>query len=167
MKVVKTPPKKTEKRSPLYGLAVDGDAWTIIEQAQPWFQAKTHGYEARHDQLAALALMSNINKHRTVLVSLAIPNQWELARLLQWVPSNIDPIEMIIPPLTALSHEEPTELIRFLFPSGTDIRMYMNGSFPVSPAFGDDDSQTLGLQTFHWRVSEIVDQVGALPGAYG
>ena len=167
IKVVKTPPKKSEKRSPLYGLPVDGDAWTIVERAQPWFQAETNGYEARDDQLATLARMSNVNKHRTVLISSAVPDQAILVDMIRWAPADISPIEMILPPWKPLSHEEPTELVRFLFPSGTDVRMYMDGSLPIGPMFGDEERHTGGLQTFCKRISQIIDQVGALPGVYG
>ncbi len=167
MKVVKTPPKKTEKRSPLYGLPVDGDAWAIIEEAQPWYRGKANGHEAKKDILATLALMSNINKHRTVLTSLAVPDQPMLEQMLRWTPANVQPIELILPAWKALSHEEPTELVRFLFPTGTDIRMYMNGSYPISPVFGDENTQTGGLGSFCERFSEIVGQVGSLPRVDG
>ena len=65
-----------------------------------------------------------IAKYATVLISYAVPDQVMLVDMLRWTPANIDPIEMILPPWKALSHEEPTELVRFLFPTGTDIRMY-------------------------------------------
>ncbi len=167
VKVIKTPPKKSEKRSPLYGLPVGGDAWTIIEQAQPWFQAKANGYEARDDQLATLAMMSNINKHRTILISYAVPDQAMLVDMIRWTPVDINPIEMILPPWKALSHEKPTELVRFLFPTDTNVRMYMDRSFPISPVFGDENRQTGGLGTFCTRISQIVDQVAALPRVNG
>ena len=104
MKAVKTLPKKNEKRSPLYGLTVNGDAWAIIERAQPWYRGKLYGYEAKRDILATLSLMSNINKHRTVLISLALPDQPMLEQMVRWKPVNIQPIEIRFPirgPLSA------------------------------------------------------------------
>ena len=139
---IKFPSKRAEKRSSLYGLPVDGDAWAIIEQAQPWFRAKADGSEPKHDQLM-------------------------LMEMLRWTPDNIHPIAMRLPVQSAISHEKPTELVRLLFPPDINVRVYMDRSFPISPAFGDKNTWTAGLGTFHWRVSEIVDQISALPGVYG
>lgn len=167
MKAVKLPSKKTEKRSPLYGLPVDGDAWTIIEQAQPWYRGKANGYEARKDILATLALMSNINKHRTVLMSLAIPDQPRLVQIIRWTPANVQPIEIILPTWGPLSHEHSTELARYRFPTDTSISMYMDERLAIGPSFGDENTQVAGLGKFYERVSDIVDQVASLPGVYG
>ena len=167
MKIVKTPPKKTKKRSPLYGLPVDGDAWTIIERAQPWYRGKAHGYEPRMDILATLALMSNIDKHRTLLASMALPDQGLFEDIFRWVPSDVQPIDKRIAIWEPLSHERPTELMRIRFAPDTQVTMYMNGRLSIGPTFGDENTQIAGFGTIHLRVSQIVDEIATLPNVQG
>jgi hypothetical protein len=164
---VKYPSKKFERRSPLYQIPVDGDAWTIIEGAQPWFRAKTYGYDPRQDILAALALLSNIDKHRIVLINMALPDQPAIENIVRWTPSDVQPIEVRYPLWQPLSHEHSTELVRFRFPRNTDVRMYVGGRLPVWPSFGDENTQVAGPGRFVERVSQIVDQISTLPTVQG
>lgn len=160
-------PKKNIEGSPLYGIPVDGDAWAIIEQSQPWYRGKTNGYAPRQDQLAQLARMTNIDKHRTLLLSLPLPVQGALAAAIAWEPVDVQPIAQRLPRLGFASFEQPTEVVRYRFPPESDIRMYMKSRLPVAPTFGDENTQVGGVNTFLALVHSIVEQVAALPRVQG
>ncbi len=162
IKKVKTPLKKRQERSPLYGIPNDGDAWTIIEKAQPWFHSKIDGLQPRQDMLAALRRMSNFDKHRIVLVSMGFPDQRVLSNVIAWSPANVQPIEKLFASYGPLSHEQPTELMRLRFASDVKISMSVQGPF-LHLTFGDEDTQVGGLRPIYNRVSQIVDQAAALP----
>ena len=167
IKRVKAPPKNTRTNSPLYGIPTDGDAWAIIERAQPWYRGKALGYEPRKDMLATLALMSNIDKHRTLLVSMPLPDQRMFEGIFRWVPSNVQPIEKRLANWEPLSHEYPTELMRFRFPPDAKVSMYVNGRLRIGPTFGDENIQIAGFGPIHERVCQIVDEIAALHNVRG
>jgi hypothetical protein len=167
IKKVKFPPKGSSRRSSLYQIPVNGDAWTIIEHAQPWFQAKTRGYCARKDILAGLNLLSNIDKHRIVLMSQPVAWQSKIEEIVRWTPSEVQPVEKQYPRWGVLSQEHPTELIRYRFSPDTKVSMYLDGRLPIGPSFGDENTQIAGLGPITERVSRIIDQFSLLPRVHG
>ena len=157
---VKAPPKKTEQRSPLYGIIVDGDAWTVIEGAQPFNRPEPE--MAEFELLANLRQMSNLDKHWGVLVQAPFPN---LKRLDDWIGwrHGLQYVERIdhIGPLVL---EQPAEICRLRF-ADANPGMYVKGQPIVHPTFGSGEFQVSAgrfRNIFH-RVEEIVDQIGGLP----
>ncbi len=167
IKKVESPPKDSKRSSPLYGIPTDGDAWAIIQRAQPWYRGKADGSEPRKDMLAGLALMSNIDKHRTILVSMALPDQRRFGEVVRWLPEDVQPIEVRLANWEPLSHEHPTELMRVRFPLDTQVTMYMDGKLAIGPTFGDEQTQIAGFRPIYERVSQIVDEVATLPRVNG
>ena len=160
---VKSPTRTREKDSALYGLPVDGDAWTLVEREQPWYRSKLDGSDATKDILVSLRKMTNVDKHRGVLVSMGVADRDTLEEVVAWTPSETRPVEVRLAPWSVLSYDHATELARFRFPPGSDVRMHVNGRLPIGPTFGDEKFQVAGLQVFCTRVAEIVDEFAALP----
>ena len=87
--------------------------------------------------------------------------------VITWVPSDVQPIEQRFAPWAPLSHEQPTELIRFLFPSDVKVTLQVQGQLRIGPTFGDEDTLVGGLRPIYQRVSEIVEEFATLPRVKG
>jgi hypothetical protein len=155
---VKSPPKKRERRSPLRGIPDNGDAWAIIEKAQP-FQRP----QPQDDVLFLLAQMTNVDKHRTLLIQRAFPVVETIAACIHWNP-NFQLIErQFFPHFTP---EHPTKIMRFRFAPDVDPGMYVEGDIGVEPTLGDGKTQAgFGVvSAIRRQVQKILDQVATLPG---
>jgi hypothetical protein len=124
--------KRGVEKSALHGVQIDGDAWTIIEQAQPFNSSPRFPYLAH---LAVLRRLSNADKHHSLLVQLHFPDEGSFVDAIGWS----DEVRLVEQRLTLqpLSLEVPTELARFRFePADTDPRIYVKGKIGLNPTFG-------------------------------
>jgi hypothetical protein len=156
--VIRKPPKKKFDKRPLRGIPVDGDAWTIIQKAQPFVRAKS-----QDDALFLLARMSNFDKHRTLLTRHVFPEEETITKCIQWNP-NFQLVEKEFS-LSMPSYELPTKIMRLRFTPDGDPGVYVKGKFIVFPTLGDGETQvTLELmKAIYERVRKILDQVATLP----
>lgn len=137
-------PKRPD-RSALWRIPIDGDAWTVVEEAQPFNRLPGNpAFEpwgpAYHASLAVLSRLSNADKHRTLLFDLTFPDQGTLLNAFGWS----DDVTLVEQRISAapLSYEVPTEVMRFRFePSGRDPGMHMKGSPALNPTFGEEGTK--------------------------
>lgn len=155
---VETPVRRGKKDSPLYGIPLGGDVWTLIETAQPY-----HCPEPKADELAVLARLTNFDKHRTLLVQ-----QTFLTSGRVFWPADVQPID-VIPSCAPLATEHPTEVMRIRFAPGVNLRMDMEGKVSLTPTIGDGKTQAkiTILADARRRVEKILKQVAALPRVQG
>jgi hypothetical protein len=119
-------PKNPERRpSPLHGIDPNGRAWAFIEEAQP-YRGGTGHEDPTHHELAVLAFLSNMDKHRTLLNRLVFPGRATLKDLVSVNPpdAGIEDYRVANQPLSLV---EKTELVRWRFSeSGPDpqVRIY-------------------------------------------
>jgi hypothetical protein len=152
-------PKDPKKRpSPLQGITVDGEAWALIEKAQPYNGGEL-SKNPTHHELVILARLSNTDKHRTLMSQVTFPGRATLQDLV-----NLNPDAVIVDYRVAnqpLSLLEKTELIRVRFSeSGPDPQMRVKRRLPVEPSFGDISMQ-IPLSTIkHVRgyVDRLIDR---------
>ena len=133
-------PKDPKKRpSPLQGITVDGEAWTLIEEAQPYNGGELSKNPAHHE-LVILAFLSNTDKHRTLLNRLVFPGRATLQDII-----SVNPDAVIVDyevPNQPLSLVEKTEIVRVRFSeSGPDPQVRVKRKLPVQPSFGDVTTQ--------------------------
>ncbi len=144
----------------LYGITVDGDAWTIIEKAQPYTSPNP-----RTDILGIIGRLSILDKHRTLCVQ--IPFVGDIRKAISWNPDAIL-LEERIGALT-LSLEKPTEVVRYRFADQPNPNMHVQGRLTINPTFGEGDiegSCQFGIGFFNKlinSVASIVDEVSKLP----
>ena len=146
--------------SVLYGITIDGDAWAIIEEAQPY--KRTEFFES---PLRVIQKFSNVDKHRTFLPQLAsIGNIFDG---IGWNPDAILLDQRI--GTSRLSVIKKTELVRYRFADEPDPNVYVKGNLPVEVSFSDGrekDSYRLGFGSFNILITEvtgIVNKISKLP----
>lgn len=158
---VKSPPTKRVYKCPLRGIPVDGDAWTIIEKAQPFKRPKP-----QDDVLFLLARMNNFDKHKTLLVQRTLPDLSTIAKCVRW-NRNFQLIDQeTILSFISPTREQPTKILRYRFAPEGNPGMYVKGEFYVYPTLGDGETQWSVdmLKAGCERVQKILDEVAALPG---
>jgi hypothetical protein len=153
-------PKDPKKRpSPLQGITVDGEAWTLIEEAQPYNGGELFKDPARHE-LVILAFLSNTDKHRTLMGQVTFPGRATLQDLVTHNPDAVI-VDYRVPD-QPLSLVEKTELVRVRFlESGPDPQVRVKRRFPVEPSFGDMITMQIPLRTIkHVRgyVGRLIDR---------
>jgi len=154
--------KREPERSVLYGITVDGDAWTIIERAQPYNRPNS-----RFDSLSVLRRLSNRDKHQTLYVQMAFPNIEALADVIGWRPGAIllEQATTVAP----LSFKQPTEIVRYRFDGTLDPGVHVKGRLAVAPTVGDDQADgaiQVAIGAFDgWikRVDGIIAETRKLP----
>jgi hypothetical protein len=151
-------PKDPKKRpSPLQGITVGGEAWTLIEKAQPYNGGEMLKDPARHE-LVVLAFLSNTDKHRTLLNRLVFPGRTTLKDIV-----SVHPDAVIVDyrvPNQPLSLVEKTEIVRVRFSeSGPDPKVRVKRTLPVQPSFGDVTTQVPLCTIKHIRgyVRRLID----------
>jgi hypothetical protein len=130
---VRTP--KKPKKSSLQGITVDGEAWTLIEEAQPYNGGEMSKNPAHHE-LVILARLSNADKHRTLMSQVDFPGPVMLEDLISFNPDAVMVnVHIANQPLSLV---EKTELVRVRFSeSGPDPQVRVKRRLPVQPTFGD------------------------------
>ena len=153
----KMTPKKMKRHS-LHGLPVDGEAWALIKGAQPFLSAHPQDHPLRR-----LAQLTNIDKHRTLLVQQQAPN-WQSMKKFLSLRFDAEIIEEKLS-LSPLSLEQPTEIARFRFPPGVDVGMDVNTTFVFSPLLGDEKTCVTRreVQLMADCVMDLLNKVTALP----
>lgn len=156
---------KSKKRNPergvLYGIMVDGDAWTIIEKAQPYVS------HPNTVLLAVIGHLSNMDKHRTFYSHIPFVG-YEAARQTVGWSSEAILLEQRIG-VAVLSLKQGAEVVRFRFADHPDPKVHMKGNFSIDPTFGEGEIKggyQVGIGVFAHlivRVTEIVDEVSRLP----
>jgi len=156
--------KRKPELSVLYGIAVDGDSWAIIEAAQPY-----NCISVERSPIRIIKRLSNMDKHRTLQIYVPIVEQiseaiaWNPnALLLEECPRNLQGLP--------LSLEEPTEIVRYRFSEYPDPNVHVKGRLPIHPTFGEGDNKGgIGCQVNIWyfrglieAVTQIVDEIGRL-----
>jgi hypothetical protein len=157
----------------LYGIPRDGDAWAIIEAAQPYQRPKPEA-----DALSLVARLTNTDKHRTVLEQQTYLSPDSRMPRMFWRP-DVEPIETVwkiaLWSRFPLSTERPAELVRFRFPPDTDpgfglapeteAGVDVHGHFRLNPTVGDGEAQVTFplLSAASWCVEQILEQVARLP----
>ncbi len=153
-------PKKREERSPLYGIVIDGDAWTIIENAQPFNRAEPE--VAKFELLANLRDMCNLDKHWGLLVQAPFTHTKGLGDWIGWRDGlqYVERIDRVSP----LIFKNPTEVCRLRF-ADPNPGMYVKGQPPANITFGSGTLQAAfgRFRLMYQRVNDIVDQIGSLP----
>lgn len=154
--------KKNPERSILYGITTDGDAWTIIETAQPYNCTPVYASDLR-----CIARLSNRDKHRTLYTYEPIVTD-NINEVISWNPDAIL-LEMRTS-ANSLSFKEPTEVIRYRFADHPNPSVHVNGKLAIFPCFGEPPIEVGAVQVSigHFpsliiQVSQIVDQVSRLP----
>jgi len=176
---------KRREKTGLYGIPVDGDAWKVIEQAQPFNRvpvgptgdplATPYG-----SPIAILRRLSNADKHQTLLFQLPIPEGSTLLTAVGWSDS-VRLAEHRIAGLP-ISIETPTEILRLRFePAGRDPGMYVKGKISLNPTFGElgvkpmPDGFIYGTQvtvgagttSLVQTVLDVAEAIAALPNVVG
>ena len=157
---------KFQKRNPefgaLYGIAVDGDAWTIIEKAQPYLCVPVQTSLA-----AAIGHLSNMDKHRTLYSQITFIGFEAVRQAVAWSHEAILLEQRVGAGVLLL--EKETEVVRFRFADHPDPKVHMKGNFPIDPTFGEGEikgGRQVGMGYFgnliNW-VTEIMDEVSKLP----
>lgn len=152
--------KSSPERSVLYGITIDGDAWTIIEKAQPYISVKPTA-----NNIALIGRISNLDKHRTLCVH--IPIVMNTRDAFGWSADAV--LLETRMGATALSFEKPTEIVRFRFADQPHPNVHVKGGLAVSPTFGEGPIKggyQLSIGTFSEltsSVTAVVDEVSKLP----
>jgi hypothetical protein len=120
----------------LQGITVDSEAWTLIEEAQPYNGGELSKIPDQHE-LRVLARLSNADKHRTLMSQVVFPGPVRLDELVSVNPPDAGIVEYLAAN-QPLSLVEKTELIRVRFSeSGPDPQVRVKRRLPVQPTFGD------------------------------
>lgn len=161
-KKVVLPSHRGNRHAPLYGIPPNGDAWALIEHAQPF-----HRPQPQEHPLAWVARFNNVDKHRTLLVRRAFLDVEALVQRVLWEP-NLQPIQRKLS-APFVSAEHPTDIARLLFPEGTELRMYMEGDFPAQPTIGDGEADVSLSVLRHAAdcIQQVLNQASALPRVQG
>jgi hypothetical protein len=155
---VRVPKDPKKHPSPLQGITVDSDAWTLIEEAQP-YKGGQMGKDPAIHELSFLAFLSNTDKHRTLMSQLVFPGRATLRDIIDFNP-DASIVEYRVPnqPLSLI---EKTEVIRvrFLEP-GPDPQVRVKRKLPVQPTFGDRTKQVQLFTIKHIRghVRRFIDR---------
>ena len=151
--------KNKPKLSVLYGIMVDGDAWTIIEKAQPYVSLLPE-----ENLIGLIGRLSSLDKHRTLYVQM--PMVGDIKDAISWSPEAILLEERI--GVQALSFEHPTEVVRYRFADNPYPNVQVKGGLPISPTIGEgtEEGYQLDIPMFNnliGAVTAIVDEVSKLP----
>jgi len=150
-------PKKSP--SPLQGITVDSEAWTLIKEAQP-YKGGVMGEDPDVHELSFLAFLSNTDKHRTLMSRLVFPGRGTLKDLIDSNPPDAAIAEYYVAN-QPLSLVEKTELVRWRYSEpGPDPQVRVKRRFPVQPTFGDSTKQVPLFTIKHIRghVRRFIDR---------
>lgn len=153
--------KRKPKFSVLYGIEVDGDAWTIIEKAQPYLCSPLYASAIR-----VIGRFSNMDKHKALLVQIPLVGR-EISQAIGWAKEAVLLEQRM--GSTTLSLKEPTEVIRYRFADEPNPNVHVKGRLTIEPTIGearDKDSYQAGVGFFgHFinEVTKVVDEVSRLP----
>lgn len=153
--------KKEPQNSILYGIDVDGDAWKIIEAAQPY-----HCVPVYKSRLRIISGLSNMDKHRTLYTHLAFPPD-NIKETISWNPEAVLLEEKLN--ISPLSFKGPLEIARFLFDNQKDPQVRITGALGIIPCFGEpgiEGGVTIPVGGFSDLINivrKIVDEISRLP----
>ncbi len=154
--------KKKPQLGVLYGITVDGDAWTIIERSQPY-----QCVPLISSYINAIGHLSNFDKHRTLYSQIPFIGFEAVRKAVGWSSEAI----LLDYRIGArdLSLENETEVVRYRFADHPDPKMHMKGKFTIDPTFGEGEvkgGRQVGMGFFgnliDWATM-IVDEISRLP----
>lgn len=156
---------KSRKRNPeagvLFGITIDGDAWAIIEKAQPYLSSP------QKSLLAVIGHLSNMDKHRTLCSQISFVGYEAIKHAVGWSHEAILREQRV--GAGVLSSEKETEIVRFRFADYPDPKVRMIDKFQIDPTFGEGEIKggfQVGLGLFRSlidTVTEITDEISKLP----
>lgn len=123
--------KKKRGPGPLEGIDPNGEAWAVIEGAQPY-----RADNPRANPLSMLHELDVIDKHRTLLITLLFPDETTLWDLVGWnldaelldYSINVQPLSMV----------RETQILWLRFSeAGPDPQVRVKGNLPIQPTFGN------------------------------
>jgi hypothetical protein len=155
---VRAPKDPKKSPSPLQGITVDSEAWTLIEEAQP-YNGGVMGKDPDIHELRFLAFLSNTDKHRTLMSQLVFPGRATLRDIIDCNP-DAEIVEYRVPN-QPLSLVEKTEIVRARFSeAGPDPQVRVKRKLPVQPSFGDGTNQVPLFTIKHIRghVRRFIDR---------
>jgi len=161
---VETPAQRGRGHA-LCGIPINGDAWAVIEGAQPYHCGPQK--VAKYAALAMLAYFNNADKHRVLLAQRWFLDPWRIPDHVRW-RSDLQPSERHVS-WGLPSPGQPAEIARFRFPPGVDPRMQVEGVPRIGPVIGDDTA-FMGMEmvaTILREARHVVEQVAALPRVQG
>lgn len=148
--------KSKPEHSVLYGITIDGDAWTIIEGAQPYNSTPFF-----RSPLRVIKKFSNADKHRTFLPQLA--NVGNIIDAVGWNPNAILLDQRI--GTSSVSFKKKTEVVRYRFADEPNPNVNVKGNLSIEVGFSDGrekDSYHIGFDTFHILIHEVTGIVGKI-----
>lgn len=131
---------KDPKRSPLHGIDPDGEAWALIEGEQPYNRWKLGEDPAGH-MLSGLAFFSNVDKHRTLMTQMLMPQEDTIWDAVTW---NLDArlLEYRRTPRRPISQEGKTEILGLRFSdTGPEPQVRVKDGLIANPSIGDGKIQ--------------------------
>jgi len=152
-----------ERNRPLCGLTVGGDAWALIEEAQPYRSSNV-----MTNLFAIIRRLSNLDKHRMLYTALIFPDLEHLEDVVGWNPD----ARLLEQRRTAshLATDQPTEIWRLRFEQPPDPGVYVKGRLTVFPTIGEGDHDGAvqmgmvgGLEMLLVRVEAFVAAIRQLP----
>lgn len=151
--------KNRRKPSALNGITVDGDAWTIIEETQPYHIPIPEG-----THLALIRRFSNIDKHRTLFNYMPVVG--DIREAIGWVDDAVLLEESL--GVETLSLKEPAEVVRFRFADEPYPNVHVKGGLSISPLIGESkvDGYVVDVSMFNTfinTVTAVVDTINKLP----
>lgn len=150
---------KDPKRSPLHGIDLNGEAWALIEREQPYNRWKLGKDPAGH-VLSGLAFMSNVDKHRTLMAQMLMPQEDTIWDAVAWNP-DARLLEYRCISRSPISQEGKTEIIRLRFAdAGPDPQVRVKNGLIANPTIGDGKTQAhIGhMWTIRNYVAHLVDR---------
>lgn len=149
------------KRSPLHGIKINGQAWAVVEQAQPYNRPLKD-----RDGLAVLASLSNRDKHEAIYVQMLFTSIDNIQSIIGWDPG-ATPEDKVVTHRGPLPVMGQTELMRLRFPSGVNPNVYVKQALGVAPYFSDGPTGQVGavavpvpyLTELRLRVEGLLDEL--------
>jgi hypothetical protein len=152
--------QKNPERSVLYGITIDGDAWAIIEKAQPY-----HSPKPMANHIGILGRLSILDKHRIVCSQIGFADN--ISDVIRWSDDAVLLEERI--GSMALSFEQQTEIVRYRFIGDSDPNVNVKGTLTIIPTLGEGHSEgrtQISIGAFPSlidSVTAIADEIAKLP----
>jgi hypothetical protein len=123
--------RRDDRPSPLAGIDPDSAIWAFIQAVQP-YKGAIYG-----KALTSLRVLSNADKHRTLLISGIYPDPDDFAAILKWNPDAVlRAHEILLKPNQPLKDGTPVAALNF-DPRKPDPEMRVKGELAFDIAFSD------------------------------
>lgn len=157
IKMVEHRRRSDDRRSPLDGIEPESPIWQFIQAVQPYKGA------IYAEAMTDLRVLSNADKHRTLLVSGVYPDPDDFAAILHWNPEAVLRRQEIF--LTDKPLEDGDEVASLNFdPRKPDPNLYVEGELGFDIAFSDGkwDSGRAPIAELQAALGQYVEFAAAL-----